>query len=152
MRFNFVCTMITMNCPCFTGQLMSLCELDDLFECLALNISNLENWEFLILACFLEIDWGVLFPMMWSHVLCYSFWIWVCFEVWIVSLFLHKTEFFCKARSWLVRARPCLVKISRFMPILFSWQHDLTCSLNMNKKMIELILVVFIKVVSPDVS
>ena len=106
-RFNFSYTMITMNCSCLTGQLMPWCELDDLIECLALNVRNLEIWEFLILACVLEIDWRVLFPMMWSHVLCYSFWIWMCFEIWIVSLLLHETEvFFVKHdRAWWEHAR-----------------------------------------------
>ena len=82
---------------------MPWCELDDLIECLNLNVRNLEIWEFLILACVLEIDWRVLFPMMWSHVLCYSFWIWVCLEVWIVPLFLHEIKVLSEAQSCLMR-------------------------------------------------
>ena len=35
---------------------MPQCELDGLIECLTLNVRNLEIWEFLILACFLEIE------------------------------------------------------------------------------------------------
>jgi len=152
MCFNFSCTMITMNCSCLMGQLMPWCELDGLIECLTLNVGNLEIWEFLILACFLEIDWGVLFPMMWSHVLCYLFWMWVCFEVWIVPLFLHEMEGFSKAWPCLMKVCPCLVKISCFKPALFSRQHELTCSLKMINKMTKLGFVIFIKVVALDVS
>ena len=123
------CTMITINCPCLTGQLMLWCELNDLIECLTLNVRNLKIWEFLILVCFLKIDWGVLLPMMWSHVLCYSFLIWVCFEVWIVPFLLHETKVFRVAWLCLMRAHLCLVKINCFKPILFSWQHELTYSL-----------------------
>ena len=124
---------------------------DGLIECLALNVRNLEIWKFLILACFLDIDWGVLFSMMWSHVLCYLFWIWVCFEVWIVSLLLHKMEVFSEARLCLMRAHSCLVKISCFKPMLFCSQHKLTCRLKMTKKIIELGFMVFMKVLSLDV-
>ena len=136
MRFNFACTMITTSYSCLMGQLMPWCELDDLIECLTLNVRNLEIWEFLILTCFLEIDWGVLFPMMLSHVLCYSFWIWVCFEVWVVSLLLHEMNVFCEACSCLMITRSCLVKISCFKPVLFYWQRELTCSIKMTKKII----------------
>ena len=152
MHFNFVCTMITMNWSCLTGQLVSWCKLNGLIECLALNVRNLEFWKFLIVTCFLEIDWEVLFLIMWLHVLCYSFWIWVCFEVWIVPLLLHETKVFSEARPCLMKVCPCLVKINCFKPVPFSWQRELTCNLKMSKKMIELGFVVFMKVVALDVS
>ena len=136
----------------FDWSIDSLMRIGWLIECLALNVTNLEIWEFLMLACFLEIDWGVLFLMMWSHILCYSFWILVCFKVWIVSLLLHKMEVFSETRPCLMWAHPCLVKISCFKPMLFSWQCELTFSLKMTKKMIELGFLLFIKVVCLDVS
>jgi len=136
----------------FDWSIDSLMRIGWLIECLALNVTNLEIWEFLMLACFLEIDWGILFLMMWSHILCYSFWILVCFKVWIVSLLLRKMEVCSETRPCLMWAHPCLVKNSCFKPVLFSWQCELTFSLKMTKKMIELGFLLFIKVVCLDVS
>ena len=50
-----------------------------------------------------------------------------------------------------MRALPCLVKISCFKPVLILWQRELTCSLNITKKIIELGFVILIKVVALDV-
>ena len=68
-----------------------------------------------------------------------------------MPLLLHEIEVFYEAQSCLMRARPCLVKISCFELVLFSSQHELTCGLKMTKKMIELGFLVCIKVVSLDV-
>ena len=70
-----------------------------------------------------------------------------------MPLLLREMEsFFREARPCLMRARLCLVKISCFKAILFFWQRELTCSLKMTTKMIELGFLVFIKVVALDVK
>ena len=68
-----------------------------------------------------------------------------------MPLLFHETKVFCEVRPCLMGARLCLVKISCFKPVLFFLQCELTCSLNMTKKIIELGFVVLMKFVSLDV-
>ena len=148
MRFNFVCTMITKNCSCLMGQLMPWCELDDLIECLTLNVRNLEIWEFLILAYWLR---GFV-----SHdvITCYVLLVLNLGVFWGLNCasFASRNRGFSWSTTMLDQNTLMLSEISCFKPMLFFWQCELTCILKLNKKMIELVFVVFIKGVSLNVS
>ena len=69
MHFNFFCTMITKNCSRLTCQLIPWCKLNGLIECSALNVRNLEIWEFLILVVFLKLVKGFCSPWC-DHMFC----------------------------------------------------------------------------------